>query len=849
MTIGVERQVSWGAGEISPTLYGRTDLPYYRQGAKTLTNFLVTTHGVLKNRPGTQHIERLSGNFNVPKLVPYMFSESDAAVLALFDSRVRPWAASSVDPRFAFEYQRPGGTTSSIFGWPWTSDNGIASVRTAQLGKVVTFVGRGFQPQEITRTDDDWVRSLVDFSRLEVTDADFNFGIPGHPNQIPYAIPDPDTTLAMQTIAQNGDATHPRRPWVWVITYVLRDDVGNVFETAGYTVKYSGPGATGTVNARPAIYVDTPWQVRVRTVDHALYAPLGFEFVTARIYRGRDGVFGYIGELSQVSGASAGLKFVDEGNEPDLSNPPPVGVSPFHGSDNKPGYVTYHEGRRFFCATTNAPAKVWGSGVQRFTDFDEVVFADDSDALSFVLTTSRRNEFIRAMVSRGRLFLLTSAGVRMAAGSGDQEIITPNSIAARSVSEEGCANLDVVETPKAVWFAQASQATPRALVFGGDGSVQVMDPSLAALHLFEGFTIVDWAWAENPWKILYVVRSDGKLLSCTFEPELNVLAWATHDIADGEVVAVETIPEGTEDGVYLQVRRNGGSNYDLERLAKRLFTDIRHAVFLDRSITYNGLNTVSEDFELVTPTFTALSGQGYTPGETVVVQFGAAATAALSVQDSIAGRIIQWDDPEGGSPYRIQLTVQTNVTEYEGQILDRNVESGEDTGIPEAFQATEVEEWYLCTQSVSGLSHLDGLEVSAVADGRVITGLTVAGGGVDLGEQYGIVHVGRPYVSEFESLDCSTGDSNRDRQKVVKKAHIEMEHSRGGEVGGSLDGRMTGIRDSIDPTYTVEPVTHRREPVVVADTYDNHGRVALRQTQPMPITILGVTREVEYGGR
>ena len=36
---------NWTSGEISPKLFGRTDIDKYENGAATIENFLVQTHG------------------------------------------------------------------------------------------------------------------------------------------------------------------------------------------------------------------------------------------------------------------------------------------------------------------------------------------------------------------------------------------------------------------------------------------------------------------------------------------------------------------------------------------------------------------------------------------------------------------------------------------------------------------------------------------------------------------------------------------------------------------------------------------------------------------------------------
>ena len=44
------------AGELTPKLYGRTDIAKYDNGAQTVENFLVQPHGGLTRRPGTQFV-------------------------------------------------------------------------------------------------------------------------------------------------------------------------------------------------------------------------------------------------------------------------------------------------------------------------------------------------------------------------------------------------------------------------------------------------------------------------------------------------------------------------------------------------------------------------------------------------------------------------------------------------------------------------------------------------------------------------------------------------------------------------------------------------------------------------
>src|SRR3546814_11866543 len=54
------------------------------------------------------------------------------------------------------------------------------------------------------------------------------------------------------------------------------------------------------------------------------------------------------------------------------------------------------------------------------------------------------------------------------------------------------------------------------------------DLSVLARHMFDGYEIMAWAYAQSPDSIVWAVRSDGTLLGCTYLREHQVLAWHRH---------------------------------------------------------------------------------------------------------------------------------------------------------------------------------------------------------------------------------------------------------------------------------------------------------------------------------
>ena len=64
---------NFSAGELSPTLYTRTDIQQYANGAKTLKNVIPLVEGGVRKRPGTLY---LSEQVSAVRLIPFVVNSS-----------------------------------------------------------------------------------------------------------------------------------------------------------------------------------------------------------------------------------------------------------------------------------------------------------------------------------------------------------------------------------------------------------------------------------------------------------------------------------------------------------------------------------------------------------------------------------------------------------------------------------------------------------------------------------------------------------------------------------------------------------------------------------------------------
>jgi hypothetical protein len=148
----------------------------------------------------------------------------------------------------------------------------------------------------------------------------------------------------------------------------------------------------------------------------------------------------------------------------------------------------------------------------------------------------------------------------------------------------------------------------------------------------------------------------------------------------------------------------------------------------------------------------------------------------------------------------------------------------------------------------TGLDHLNGEVVAVYADGQALTGpFTVAGGTVTLAEEYSNVHIGLPITAEIETLDLDVqGSDIRDKAKRVPAVTLLVEQSSQKFSAGPDDA---SLRPFTPETWqgTADTNTGQLE-ITLTSRFDHAGRVLIRQTDPLPTTILGVIPSVEVGG-
>lgn len=157
------------------------------------------------------------------------------------------------------------------------------------------------------------------------------------------------------------------------------------------------------------------------------------------------------------------------------------------------------------------------------------------------------------------------------------------------------------------------------------------------------------------------------------------------------------------------------------------------------------------------------------------------------------------------------------------------------------------------TSQISGLFHLRGQTVAALVDGNVVEDLTVGdNGAVSFGDIEGeVIHVGLPYETIIETLDvdfeAEALGSMQGRFKAVSEVAVNVKRTRG--ISAGIDDATLDEIKEWNASYvggTIPLFTGTRN-ISVSGDWVRNASVVLKQTYPLPMTLLGVAPEWEIG--
>lgn len=827
---------SFAAGEISPALHGRVDLAKYQVGLATCLNWFIHPFGGASTRAGTEFVGEAIDHKVRSRLVPFQFNTAETYVLEFAHKKMRvirnggyvldgavaiasignsnPGTVTTVTPhglvngdhvwidgapQLTFGNRRRhtvSGATAQTFAlagtdttdWPVWSGGGtvarfytlatpyaaedLALLKFVQSADTMTLTHPGHVPRNLTRSGHaSWTLDAIVFA------------------------PGTSTPTGLSASPSNGGGATYR----YAVTAV-NDETG---EESLPAYVDTGPSSAGLGGGNT---VTVKWQAVEGCTRY-------------NVYSAKNGLYGFVGQGSS--------SFVDTNYAPDMTDQPPQQRNPFDKAADWPGCSTWHDGRQWFARTDSAPQTLWASQSANFRNMSVSEPTRDSDAITRTIASREVNE-IRFLLSLNALLVFTSGGEWKCWAGSQSDVITPANTTLKPQSYTGISHVPPIVSGNSALFVTPSGRRVRDLAYDlGADSWQGKDMGILAGHLFESRQIEEWAHARDPDSIVWCVRSDGILLGFTYLKEHDIYAWSRH-VTDGHVESVCAIQEENETALYIAVRRTvgGRSVRYIERMASRLFEDVRSAWCVDSGFRYDGWNT-DEDRTL------ALSGTRWEAGAQVsLLASGHAPFSASHVGQKFILR---------NGRYETTVTVKS----VGGN--DRAICSL-DSAAPESVRAIATPHWAPATTKLTGLWHLEGRTLAILADGSVQPAVTVVEGSVEIPRAAGSILAGLPYACDLETLDIEAGQPTlQGRSKRVQEVVLRVKSTRGLSVGPDANNLVEIKERSLEVLGEPTSLTTGDERVLIDPSWNGSGRVFVRQNWPLPATVVAIVPRLELG--
>jgi len=219
---------------------------------------------------------------------------------------------------------------------------------------------------------------------------------------------------------------------------------------------------------------------------------------------------------------------------------------------------------------------------------------------------------------------------------------------------------------------------------------------------------------------------------------------------------------------------------------------------------------------------------------------GGAFGSGNAVVESV--EVLPTDDSEYQVWVIVKRTINGATKRYVEYLHDLNFDETDDT----SFNYLDSQLAYdgSATTTISGLSHLEGQEVSILANGATHPNKTVSSGAITLDRSATKVKVGLPYVSLLQTMRIDAGSQNGTSQSKTKRIYeitARLYESIGVEIGPDLDNmERIPFRSSANAMNSGVSVFTGDKDVEFRGNYETDGFIVVRQTQPLPLTILSL---------
>ena len=633
-------QSSFLAGEVSPLLQGRVDLPRYKEGLAICQNYIPLLQGPKTRRPGTGFVFPVKDSSVKPRLVPFQVSSSQSFILEFGNQYIRvhknrapvtytPVAFTAVTTA------NPAVVTSTAHGFSNNDRVLISGVlgMTELNNREFLITAKTANTYELT---DSITGALVDSTGFSAYASggtagkiyEVIFANSGGNNS--YAPPYLTADFPGLKFSQSDDVlyiAHPKYPPANLIR--IADTTWSLFPIANN----DGPYLDENIQNATVLTVTAPAVGHPNTTTvvasnggsgtEDINGGLGF-LATDASNAFNDALYGRVLRFEYSSVWYWGwIVNVDSTTQCDIRGGTSTAGATAAGAntisnwrlglwsdtDGWPNATTFYQDRLIFGGAGADPTRFDGSQSGDYNNFaptatDGTIAAND--AYSFPLAANNLDSIVWMNSDEQGLLIGTTDGEWIVGAADSSSALSALSVSAKKTTSNGSANVQAVQLGKCTLFVQQGSKKLKEMQYNFYTTGFIAnDLTQLSEHITVG-GIQFIASQKTPQPIMWAVRADGTLLAMTYERDLDAVkvGWSRHvmggsvsggGIAKVESVAIVPSPDQSTQDVYVVVQRyiNGNVVRYIEYITP-FFDDtsvVTNAVFLDASLTYNGAST------------------------------------------------------------------------------------------------------------------------------------------------------------------------------------------------------------------------------------------------------------------
>ena len=527
-----------------------------------------------------------------------------------------------------------------------------------------------------------------------------------------------------------------------------------------------------------------------------------------------------------------------------------------------PRAVLFHDGRLWYAGTRMSPDVVVGSvsddyeNFDRGTNFGSTPTLGEDDKAIVRRVQGKRLQTVLWMASMSNYMILGSSGGEFRMFSSDQGVITPKNAVIRSATTRGSAYLNPIQTDSQILFTHQSQREFYELKYD-----VVKDNFSSRNLLLLGEDIPDTdanglgglqrsAFQDTPDRTVWLVHGDGNLVSLTYEPDQKVIAAAIHKVGENVVVedvAVVLNPDNKLQELWFL------ATYEVDGVVKtyvcymaapyrptlprqnitlrQRMAALDQAHFVDIGLRLDSPKLIT-GFTKTNPVVVTCPGHGFSNGDRIrhrVPQEPSGLDMVVSTISGVTTDTYILDGVDGTGWADLTVVPNQSTLNWNAPLARKEV------------------------STVGGLTHLVGLTVAILADGKRHPRKVVAADGtVALDFPASIVSVGLPYKFLGETERFIGGariGANLGQKAGINQVVLYMLNSVGGKVSVG-DGTALPLEDLI--TIQADQPMDRATPLFtgavvtgVTQDWSQEPSVYFESDDPLPMTVLAVAPRAE----